>query len=70
MEVGSVYKALTEGFNSLNAKASISTNAINKYIEFSKNAKVQQSCNNVNFVFYILDFCFQIFSLRLNFFLL
>ena len=46
----SLLKAIDEGYATLNAKASISTNAVNKYIEFYKNSKVQGMCNTVIFV--------------------
>jgi viroplasmin and RNaseH domain-containing protein len=45
MDQASMFKALEEGYTSLNAKAAISTNAVNKYIDFYKNSKVQGICN-------------------------
>ena len=53
MDQASMFKALDEGFTTMNAKAAISTNAVNKYIDFYKNSKVQGICNTVIFILFI-----------------
>ena len=71
MDQASMFKALDEGFTTLNAKAAISTNAVNKYIDFYKNSKVQGMCNTVIFVLFIFKpkkkvNLFNIFKRRLH----